>query len=168
MKYTIEKKNGKNIEGEAKNYKAFVEMNKHDLSYANLSDANLSDANLSDANLSGAKLSYANLSGANLSYADLSCADLSCAKLSCAKLSHANLSHADLDYATIFTLRCTSFGATLDKKQMAQQAYHFCKHKCDAAEVRAAQLALMPLANQFHRVQECGELTAEMFESEGK
>ena len=152
MKYTIEKSVGKNIEGEVENYRAFVEMNKRNLTNANLTDANLSDANLSDANLSDADLTNANLAYANLTNANL---------------TDANLSGANLDYSTIFTLRCTSFGATLDKKQMAQQAYHFCKHKCDAAEVRAAQLALMPLANQFHRVQECGELTAEMFESEG-
>ena len=193
MKYTIEKSVGKNIEGEVENYRAFVEMNKRNLTDANLSDANLTNANLTYANLTYANLTYANLTYANLTYAnltdanlayanladanltganltdaDLRHANLSDANLAYADLRHANLTGADLDYATIFTLRCSSFGAILDKKEMAQQAYHFCRHKCADPEVRAAQLALMPLANQFHRVQECGELTAEMFESEGK
>ena len=69
------------IEGEAENFKEFVEKNNANLSYADLSYANLSyaylyNANLSDANLSYAYLYNANLSNANLSYADLSYANL--------------------------------------------------------------------------------------------
>jgi len=181
MKNTIEKSAGKNIEGEAKSFVEFVVHNKSnltdadltyaDLTCADLTCADLTDANLTGANLTGAKLTdadltcadltYANLTDAKLTDTDLTDAKLTYANLTGADLTGANLTGADLDYATIFTLRCASFGATLDKKQVAQQAYHFCRHRCDDPEVRAAQVALMPLANQFHRVQECGELTAD-------
>jgi hypothetical protein len=42
----------------------------------------------------------------------------------------------------------------------AQLLYHFCRLKCDDEEVKAVQYnaAVMELANQFHRVDECGKI----------
>ena len=91
-----------------------------------------------------ANLSWANLSGADLSGADLSGADLS---------------GANLDFSSGLSLRCGSFNFTADLRLAAQLAYHFCRIDfggCDDA--KKAQSALKNLANQFHRVDECGRI----------
>lgn len=89
------------------------------------------------ANLWGADLREANLWGANLWEADLR--------------------EANLDYSC-WPLWCGSLDARVCKRIAAQLAYHFCRLDCDDPEVIAAQNAIIPLANQFHRVDECGKL----------
>ena len=139
-----------------------------DLSYAKLSYANLSYANLSGAKLEGAKLEGANLegaklSGANLSYADLSYAKLSYANLEGAKLSGANLSYADLDYSS-WPLWCGSLSVKIDKRIFCQLLYHTLRagQSVEDEEVQALRNNpdVLKLANQFHRVEECGKLSA--------
>ena len=121
------------------------------LSYANLSGAKLEGADLSGADLSYAKLSYANLSGANLSYADLSGA----------KLEGANLSYANLDYSS-WPLWCGSLSVKIDKRIFCQLLYHTLRagQSVEDEEVQALlnNPDVLKLANQFHRVEECGKL----------
>ena len=124
---------------------------------ANLSDADLSDADLSGADLSGANLRGANLSGANLSDADLSGADLSGANLRGANLSDADLSGANLDYSC-YPLWCGSLHLKADKRLACQLAYHLCSMQCDDADYIKMRNSILGFANQFHRVDECGEL----------
>lgn len=107
------------------------------------------------ANLSGANLSRANLRGANLSGANLSGADLSGANLSEANLSRADLRGADLDYSC-WPLWCGSLDVRVDKRLFAQLAYHLCRVAVEDNECKEAQIALAGIANQFHRVEECG------------
>ena len=114
--------------------------------------ANLQDADLRHANLQGADLWSANLQGADLRHANLQGADLRGADL-----RSADLRGADLDFSA-WPLWCGSFDVKVDKRIAAQLAYHFCRVICDDDEVKAAQQALIPLANQFHRVGECGIL----------
>ena len=104
--------------------------------------ANLQGANLQGANLQGANLRGANLRGANLRNADL---------------RNADLRNANLDFSC-WPLWCGSLGVKIDAKIAAQLAYHFCRVKCDGAEVIAAQEALRTLANKFHRISQCGEI----------
>ena len=99
----------------------------------------------------------ANLWYANLHGADLRGADLRGANLRGADLYGANLYGADLDYSC-WTLWCGSLDVRVCKRIAAQLAYHFCRLDCDDPEVIAAQNALIPLANQFHRADECGKL----------
>ncbi len=120
----------------------FTEGKQANLRGANLQSADLRGANLQDADLQGANLRNANLRGANLRNANLRGADLQ---------------GADLDY-NCWPLCCGSFNVIVDKKIAAQLAYHFCRLICDDEEVKASQKALYPLANQFHRVEECGKL----------
>jgi hypothetical protein len=144
-----------------------ADLSKADLREANLSKANLSKANLSKANLSKANLSKANLSEANLGKADLSeanlreanlgKADLSEANLGKADLSEANLSKADLDFSCL-PLRCGGLKWHIDKRLACQLAYHLCSMQCDDAEYIKMRNILLPFANQFHRVGECGVL----------
>ena len=122
-----------------------------------LRGANLSDANLSDADLRGANLRGANLRGANLSDADLRGADLRGANLSGANLSDANLSDADLDYSC-YPLWCGSLHLKADKRLACQLAYHLCSMQCDDADYIKMRNSILGFANQFHRVDECGEL----------
>ncbi len=122
-----------------------------------LSGANLRGANLRGANLSDADLSDADLSGANLSDADLSDADLSGANLSDADLSDADLSDADLDYSC-YPLWCGSLHLKADKRLACQLAYHLCSMQCDDADYIKMRNSILGFANQFHRVDECGEL----------
>ena len=143
-----------------------------DLCRADLCGANLREANLRGANLRGADLHRANLCGANLHRANLREADLCRADLCGANLCGANLCGADLCGANLreadlcranldfscWPLWCGSLDVTVDKRIAAQLAYHFCRVRCDDPEVQAAQKALAPLANQFHRVEECGRI----------
>lgn len=100
-------------------------------------------ANLRDADLRNADLHSANLRGANLRGANLECANLEC---------------ANLDYSC-WPLWCGSLrGVKIDKRIFAQLAYHLCRVIVDDDECKAAQKALYPIANQFHRVGECGRL----------
>lgn len=94
---------------------------------------------------------------ANLSWADLRGANLCEADLRWANLREADLCGADLDFSC-WPLWCGSLDVTVDKRIAAQLAYHFCRVRCDDPEVQAAQKALAPLANQFHRVEECGRI----------
>ena len=138
-----------------------------DLRGADLSDANLSEANLRGADLRGADLSDANLSEANLRGADLRGADLRGADLSDANLRGANLSDAnlrgadlrgaDLDYSC-YPLWCGSLHLKADKRLACQLAYHLCSMQCDDAEYIKMRNSILGFANQFHRVDECGEL----------
>ena len=118
-----------------------------DLRGADLRGADLREANLREANLWEADLREADLRGANLWEADLREADL----------RGAYLREADLDYSC-WPLWCGSLGVRVCKRIAAQLAYHFCRLDCDDPEVIAAQNAIIPLANQFHRADECGKL----------
>ena len=138
-----------------------------DLSNANLRDANLRGADLSNANLWGADLRGANLRGANLRGADLSNANLWGADLRGANLRGANLrdanlrdadlSGADLDYSCC-PLWCGSLHFKADKRLACQLAYHLCSMQCDDADYIKMRNSILGFANQFHRVDECGEL----------
>ena len=137
------------------------------LSYAELSSANLSYAELSSANLSYANLRYADLRYANLSYADLRYANLSYAELSSANLSYANLRYADLDYSA-FPLWCGGLDVHIDDRQATQLLYHFIrnvkysKNTSKALKKMCRIKSLVKQANQFHRVNECGEIESEV------
>ena len=89
--------------------------------------------------------------------ADLREADLRGADLREADLREADLRGANLDYSC-WPLWCGSLGVKVDKRIAAQIAYHFCRLDCDAPEYIQARNAILPLANQFHRVEECGVL----------
>ena len=109
----------------------------YDLSNADLSDADLSDADLRGADLGGANLRGADLGGANL--------------------RGANLRGADLDYSC-YPLWCGSLHLKADKRLACQLAYHLCSMQCDDADYIKMRNSILGFANQFHRVDECGEL----------
>ena len=93
----------------------------------------------------------------DLSDADLRYADLSDADLSDADLRDANLSRANIDF-TCMPLRCGGLKWRIDKRIACQLAYHLCSMQCDDAEYNRLRNMLLPFANQFHRVGECGVL----------
>ena len=129
----------------------------YDLSNAGLSNANLSNADLSNANLSNANLSDADLSDADLRGADLSNADLNDANLRGADLRGADLNDANLDYSC-YPLWCGSLHLKANKRLACQLAYHLCSMQCDDADYVKMRNSILGFANQFHRVNECGEL----------
>ena len=94
---------------------------------------------------------------ADLWRANLREADLRGANLREANLRGADLRGANLDYSC-WPLWCGSLDVRVCKRIAAQLAYHFCRLDCDDPEVIAAQNAIIPLANQFHGVDECGKL----------
>ena len=117
------------------------------------------------ANLRGAHLRCANLERANLECANLRGANLEGANLEGANLERANLRGANLDYSC-WPLWCGSLrDVQIDKRIFAQLAYHICRVIVDDDECKAAQRALYPIANQFHRVDECGRPPLERSES---
>ena len=135
-----------------------------DLRDANLRHADLSWANLHRADLSWADLCDANLHRADLSGADLSWADLSWADLSGADLSDANLHRADLDYSC-FPIWCGSLTVKIDKRVFCQLLYHTLRAGQSVDDPEVKKLFAIPevvaLANQFHRVEECGKIKTE-------
>lgn len=122
---------------------------------ANLRGADLRGANLQDANLRYAGLRDANLRGANLRGADLRYANL----------RGADLQGADLDYSC-WPLRCGSLDVHIDDRLAKQLLYHLLRNaaysKNISEEVKNALLKpeIVALANEFHRVDECGEIEA--------
>ena len=110
------------------------------------SDADLSDADLRWADLSGADLSWANLRGADLRGADL---------------SGANLRGADIDFSC-WPLWCGSLNVKIDKRIFCQLLYHALQAGQSVEEPEVKKLFEIPeivnLANQFHRVEECGKI----------
>ena len=128
-----------------------------DLCGANLRGADLHRANLCEANLQRANLCGADLRGANLYGANLCEANLHGANLRGANLCEADLCGANIDYAC-WPLWCGSLGVKVDVSIARQLAYHLCALDCDDPEYIKARNALLPFANQFHRVQECGIL----------
>ena len=82
------------------------------------------------------------------------------ANLSDANLRGANLRGANLDFSCL-PLWCGSLNMTVDKKIAVQVLYHFCRLKCDDESVKTAQEVMFELANEFHRVEECGILVNE-------
>lgn len=120
--------------------------------------ANLESANLKGVNLKGANLIYANLEGVNFADANLTCANLEGVNFKGADLKRANLIGANIDYSC-WPLWCGSLrNVRIDKRIFAQLVYHICRVIVDDDECKAAQRALYPIANQFHRVDECGNL----------
>ena len=98
-----------------------------------------------------ADLSGADLSGANLRWADLRWADL----------SRANLRWADLDYSC-WTLSCETLTTKIDKRLFCQLLYHTLRAGQSVDDTEIKKLFAIPevvaLANQFHRVEECGKI----------
>lgn len=133
-----------------------------DLQGAILCHANLYHASMTKANLKGASLNDADLHYAYLTGADLRGADLYGVNLGSATLDDACLQGADLDYATL-PLWCGSLNIKIDKRLAAQLLYHAlramqsCADEPDVAAVLASESCLK-LANQFHRVDECGAI----------
>jgi len=74
-----------------------------------------------------------------------------------ADLHFADLSNADLDFSQL-PLWCGSFDIKVDKRIAVQVLYHFCRLSCKDIDVIEAQKQVRELANQFHRVNECGIL----------
>ena len=131
---------------------------------AYLNGANLRDAYLYGAYLYGADLRGADLRGADLRGANLYGADLNGANLRDANLYGAYLNGANLDYSA-WPLWCGSLKAQIDDRIAKQLLYHtlsavqYSDNVSD--EIKAALLTEdnIAVANQFHRVDECGKLT---------
>jgi hypothetical protein len=128
-----------------------------DFQKANLWGADFQKADLREANFQKANLWGADFQKANLWEANFQKADLREANFQKANLWEADFQEADIDYSC-WPLWCGSFDVKIDKRIAAQFACHFCRTICDDSEVIVAQTALLPLANQFHRVNECGEI----------
>ena len=135
-----------------------------DLSNANLCLADLSGVDLFGADLTDANLFRANLFCADLTDADLSHVDLFRTDLSNADLTRANLSGANLDYSCL-PLWCGSLNMKIDKRIFCQLLYHTLRagKSIEDEEVVAflRDKKALALANQFHRVQECGKIKME-------
>jgi hypothetical protein len=77
--------------------------------------------------------------------------------LEAAVAASASLDGASLDFSA-FPLWCGSLNIKCDIRLPAQLAYHLCRLGCNDPLFIAARNSLIPLAEKFHRYQECGEL----------
>lgn len=128
-----------------------------DLQAANLQAANLWGADLRAADLQSAYLQAANLRAANLRAADFQAADLRGADLRGVDFQAADLRGANIDYSC-WPLWCGSLDVIVDRRIFCQLAYHLCRVIVDDDDCKTAQLMLGRLANEFHRVDECGRV----------
>ena len=125
--------------------------------------ANLLGANLRGANLRGANLRGANLRGADLRGADLIYANLRGANLNGADLLDADLRGANIDYSA-FPLWCGGLDVNIDDRIAIQLLYHlvrnvlFSRNTSEELKSLLSQKEIMKVANQFHRVDECGRI----------
>ena len=95
--------------------------------------------------------------------ANLSCANLSGANLSGANLRGANLIGANIDYSC-WSLWCGSLHAQIEDRIACQLIYHVCSTIASSPavsdEIKRIMLSepVIEVANQFHRVENCGRL----------
>ena len=128
---------------------------------ANLRGADIQNADLRNADLRGADIQNADLRGADIQNADLQRANLRNADLRGANLRGADLQGANLDYSC-FPLWCGSLRAHFDNQQMTQLLYHLLRNvkysKNVSGRLKNVLLTdeIIDLANEFHRVDECG------------
>ena len=96
--------------------------------------------------------------------ADLSRADLRGANLRGANLSRAELRGADLDFSC-WPLWCGSLNVKIDRRIFCQLLYHALRAGQSVDDPEVKRLFEIPeivdLANQFHRVDECGKIEAQ-------
>lgn len=83
--------------------------------------------------------------------------DLRGADLSNANLRGADLRSANLDYSC-YPLWYGSLHLKANKRLACQLAYHLCSMQCDDADYVKMRNSILGFANQFHRVDKCGEL----------
>lgn len=113
------------------------------------------------ADLSSLNLSYTNLSETDLRHTDLKDVNLRFSNLRGANLNGADLKGANLDFS-VMPLWCGDLRAHYDDKQIIQQLYHVLSHVKNSknASDRLKEILLtddvVALANEFHRVEECG------------
>lgn len=135
-----------------------------DLSWADIRDSDLRNTNLKYTDLTGANLADTNLTDSDLSYADLTRADLRGANLTGVNLKRTNLKGVDLDFSCM-PLWCGDLKANYDEKQIIQQLYHvlshvkYSDHSTESLKEILLTDDIIALANEFHRVGECGEIT---------
>ena len=102
------------------------------------------------------------LRGSDLSYSNLSYSDLSGSDLSDSNLSYSNLSGSNLDYSC-WGLSCKTLNVKIDKKIAVQLLYHTMRAMQSVDDKECKEFlrnkSNMKLVNQFHRVEECGEIT---------
>lgn len=95
-------------------------------------------------------------------HADFRATDLSGTDFKDTDLRHANLRGADIRGADIgfscWPLWCGSLDVKIDRRIFCQLAYHLCRVIADNDDCKAAQLMLGKIANEFHRVDECGRV----------
>lgn len=111
---------------------------------------------LSCVNLNGADLCGIDLSGINLRGSKLMGVDLRWSKL-----DGTDFRGADLDFSC-WPLWCGSLGAKIDKKIFCQLLYHVVRAGQSVDDPEVLELlkkpAIIDLANQFHRADECGKI----------
>ena len=134
-----------------------------DFRNATLRGADLRGADLRRAKLRGADLRYANLNGADLRGADLRDADFRNATLRGADLRRAKLRDADIDFS-VWPLWCGGLDVHIDDRIAIQLLYHlvrnvlYSKNTSEELKNLLSQKEIVTVANQFHRVDECGRI----------
>ena len=72
-------------------------------------------------------------------------------------LCGANLRDADIDFSCM-PLKCGGLKWRISKRIACQLVYHVCSMQCDDEDFIKIKNFALGFANQFHRVNECGEL----------
>ena len=120
-------------------------------------------ADLRDADFRNATLRGADLRGAGLRDADFRNATLRGADLRGADLRRAKLRDADIDFS-VWPLWCGGLDVHIDDRIAIQLLYHlvrnvlYSKNTSEELKNLLSQKEIVTVANQFHRVDECGRI----------
>lgn len=138
-------------------------LNNEELRATILRVVNLQKAYLCGADLRDADLRDADFREAILIEADLRGADLRGANFSAANLNGADLCDADIDFS-VWPLWCGGLFVHIDDRIAIQLLYHlvrnvlFSRNTSEELKRLLSQKEIVQVANQFHRVDECGRI----------
>ena len=150
---------------------SYVDLSRTDLEGINFEGFNLTraylvEASLKEANFRFADISYANLRGANCKKADFSGAKCEGADFSEADFLGANCEGTDFSGANFdfscWPLWCGSLGVRIGKRLFCQLLYHTIQAGQSVNDPEIKKIcemeSVLNIANQFHRVEECGKI----------
>jgi uncharacterized protein YjbI with pentapeptide repeats len=139
-----------------------VEFIECDMTFAKFNNARLNFVTLFKAQLRGVNFHGSNILESDLCKSSLIDTDLTHSMIHNTSLYNTDLTGADLDFSN-FQLSCNSLRIKkVDARLVKQLLYHTLTlaKACDAPEVKQLLKlkSVKALANQFHRIDECGEI----------
>lgn len=109
-----------------------------DFSESRFYDCDINDCKFENCNFSKSNLRHVNFNNNNT-------------------IKNCNFTGSDIDFSSL-TLSCSGLRWKVDESLASQFLYHICSMECNSEDFLELRDKMIPLANKFHRVPECGTL----------